>query len=108
MAGIGNYRTPCTYQTLTSTNDGAGGTSAGTWTDEFTMMVEVKPMTGFKRLEYTSIIKGNAYVVTTHYRTDIEKAGRLELFDGRVLNIRSIANMDYKNRKLEIIADDGR
>jgi SPP1 family predicted phage head-tail adaptor len=107
MASIGNYNIPVTYQVLTAADDGAGGTTAGTWTDSVGFMAAIVPMSGFRRLEYTQIVKGSAYTVTTHYRSGVTKKGRLKLYDGTIMNIRSVVNKDMKFRQLEMICDDG-
>lgn len=106
MAAIGNMNTPVSYQELTTTPDGAGGT-AGTWETKFTFMAEVRPLTGYRRFEFTQVIKGNPYEIRTHYRQDISVRGRL-LIGGTEVNIQSLVNVDMKNQTLEIIGNDGR
>ena len=107
MAAI-RYTVPVKYQELSSTSDGSGGTKDGTWTDVFSFMASVEPLTGFRKFEHAQIVRGNAYTVRTHYRTDFTNKGRLKLYDDTIMNIRSLVNQDYKNRQIEIIADDGR
>jgi len=105
MAAIGGMNTPVSYQELTTTPDGAGGT-AGTWKTKFTFMAEVRPLSGFRRLEYSQIVKGNPYQITTHYRDDVSFKGRL-LVNGTEIAIHSVVNVSLKNKELEIIGSDG-
>jgi len=105
MAAIGGMNTPVSYQELTTTPDGAGGTT-GTWATKFTFMAEVKPMSGYRRLEYSQIIKGNPYQITTHYRTDISAKGRL-IVNGTEIAIHSVVNVGMQNKVIEIIGNDG-
>ena len=107
MAAIGGMNTPVSYQELTTTPDGAGGTT-GTWTTKFTFMASVEPLKGFRVFEYSQIIKGNGYVIRTLFRTDLNNAGRLKLYDGTIINIHSLVNVGMKNQHIEIIGSDGR
>ncbi len=96
---------PVEYHVLTVTSDGAGGTS-GSWAKSFDFFARVEPVKGYRRLEYSQIIKGNGYVVTTRYRDDITNEGRLKVGDTEMA-IHSVVNKDFRNKEIEIIADDG-
>ena len=107
MATIGNMNVPVEFQSLAVTDDGAGGTT-GVWTKQFDFMASVEPLKGFRVFEYSQIIKGNGYVIRTLFRTDLNNAGRLKLYDGTIINIHSLVNVAMKNQHIEIIGSDGR
>ena len=107
MATIGQMNVPIEYQTMVATDDGAGGTTAGTWTTQFSFMGSVEPLRGYRRFEFSQIIKGNGYIVQTHYRQFSNK-GRLKLYDGTIINIHSVINTGFGNQYIEIVGDDGR
>jgi SPP1 family predicted phage head-tail adaptor len=108
MAAInpGEFNTPCTLQALQSSPDGGGGTVA-TWQDVHLFFAKVKPLTGYRSLQYSGIITGNPYEITTHL-LEINANNRIKLHSGQLLAIHSAVNEGLRNEFTIMICNDGK
>lgn len=91
-----------------ATDDGGGGL-----TNPWANPVEVararsciEPLRGFERLRAQQLESPVTHKITLRYRAGIKAQHRI-LFGTRVFNIRSVINIEERNRWLEIMADEG-
>lgn len=109
---IGAMRERITLQREDRVSDGAGG-SVPTWYDLATVFARVQPASGREsfasgreRFASQQLQNGITHKVTIRHRDDISGATRI-LWGTRYLNIRSILNLDERNRYFTIEADEG-
>jgi head-tail adaptor len=104
----GNLNRRILLQTLTSANDGAGGTTNGVWADGDWCFAEVIPVTASRRLNYNQIItEGWSHLITTYFMgVSLQPNVRMRavLDDGTIMLIHSVINIDYKNHLIELAA----
>lgn len=97
----GDFRHRVTIQSSTETEDGYGGVSLS-WSDDFTIWARVRPQAGRERFDAEQQ-EGTFYthVIEARYRTDITTEQRAT-WDGRILDITSVQNVEGMDRELRI------
>ncbi len=105
MYGIGAYHQRLHVQQENAVADTGGGTVMG-WTTIDTVWASIEPVNGSE-----TVIAGKLSGTITHrvrmrYAPAITPAMRFVL-GSRVFNIRSIKNIQERNRALEILAEEG-
>jgi SPP1 family predicted phage head-tail adaptor len=94
-----------TIERATKTPDGAGG-STQTWIPIATVWADVKPVSGNERYQSMRVEADVSHTILTRYRSDILPSDRA-IFDGRQMQIKSVINIEERNRYLEIKAVEG-
>lgn len=98
-----------TIQEPSETEDGYGGTTVS-WSDVATVWAEVKPFNTIsqstERFNDSQLLTIQSYRITIRYKSNINTQMRVQ-FDGRVMNIRGVVNVDSKDHILELIAEEG-
>lgn len=94
-----------TLQQESRTPDTAGGASLS-WVDVATLWAEVTPFPGSEALQAQKLTGSALYRVVLRYKDAVTADMRL-VFKGRVLNIRSLRNVGERDRRLEIMAEEG-
>ncbi|MFZ5913631.1 MAG: phage head closure protein [Pseudomonadota bacterium] len=102
---IGGLRQRVKLQRRISTPDGGGGADSG-WADIAEVWAEVTPTGGREAQQGMRLASLNSYRVRLRFRADVSTADRM-LFDGRILNIRSLINMASRGRWLECVCEEG-
>lgn len=100
-----NLRHKITIQSETRTSDGAGGWDR-TWTNFANARAEIKPLRGAEQFRAMNLEDSITHKITIRYRSGITSHMRI-VFGTRIMNIRSVINIDERNRWLEIMADEG-
>lgn len=94
-------------QTLTSEDDGAGGTVKTEWVDAFEFMAYVEAGDIGRRLNYNQIVtEGWSHRITTYFMGITNMPGirmRVILEDGTVLLVHSVVNEKYKNQFIQLL-----
>ncbi len=101
----GRLRHQISFQSPPSTSDGAGGRE-GAWTTFATCRAEVLPTGGREALLTGAQAGVQGWKITVRYRRDIDTTHRV-LFDGKTLNIRSVADPAGDRVALLIFAESG-
>lgn len=97
-----------TFQSENPSADTAGGYVLA-WTNGATVWAEIKTRfshSGSEKFSAGQLENRTSYAITTRYISGITPKMRI-LFGSRVLNIRSVVNLDGKNEILEIFAEEG-
>lgn len=100
----GTLRHSISIERATKTPDGAGGTTV-TWASIGTVQALVKPVSGSERVFAQRIEANTSHLIYTRWR-DILPSDRVN-FNGRVMQIRAIINMEELDRWAEIHAQEG-
>jgi SPP1 family predicted phage head-tail adaptor len=85
--------------------DGGGG-YALSWIAVVTLRVEVEPLSGRERLHAGQLESSVTHRVTARWRSGITAGMRL-LFRSRPLNIRTVINIEERDRWLELMCEEG-
>lgn len=85
--------------------DTGGGVSL-VWTDIAELWAGILPLAGGERVREMRVQPVQNFLIQLRYRDDITTADRL-LFGQRVLNIRSIRNVNERNQWLECRCEEG-
>lgn len=101
----GKLRHTITIEREQSTSDGAGG-SYLTWTTVATPRAFIKPMSGGERLQAMRLEATVTHRIFIRYRDDLLTSDRIN-FNGRLMQIRALINLEERNRWIEIYADEG-
>jgi SPP1 family predicted phage head-tail adaptor len=101
----GELRKRATLQTETQTPDGAGGYALA-WADVATVWVEIQPLSGSEVLAAGHLEGHVTHKVTLRYISGMTTDMRL-LYGGRVFNVRSVMNVDERNRWTELLVEEG-
>jgi len=101
----GKLRHTITIEREQAISDGAGG-SYLTWTTVATPRAFIKPMSGGERLQAMRLEATVTHRIFIRYRDDLLTSDRIN-FDGRLMQIRALINLEERNRWLEIYADEG-
>jgi len=91
-----------TFQRATKTPDGAGGSTLA-WSTVETVWADVKPVSGNERYNSMRVEADVSHTVLTRYRSDIFPSDRM-VFDSRQMQVKSVINVEERNRYLEIKA----
>lgn len=101
----GKLRHIITIERETSTSDGAGGSTI-TWSAVATPRAFIKPMSGGERLQAMRLESTVTHRIFIRYRDDLLTSDRIN-FNGRLMQIRALINLEERNRWIEIYADEG-
>jgi SPP1 family predicted phage head-tail adaptor len=101
----GSLRHTIKIQRQTYVSDNAGG-GTNTWTDYTTQRAYIKPLSGNERLYSMRLEANTTHRIFIRYRADLSTSDRIN-FNGRLMQIRALINLEEANRFLEIYADEG-
>ena len=102
----GNLRHRVTFQSLTTADDGYGGT-VETWGDTATVWASVEPLSGFERIQAMQVSPRLSHRVVMRYRADVDAGDRLS-YDGRVFDITAVIDEDERHRELTLLCEEER
>ena len=102
---IGGLRHQVTLQRRSEVADAGGGVSLG-WTDIAELWAGILPLAGSERVREMRVQPVQNFLIRLRHRGDITPADRL-LFGQRVLNIRSVRNVNERNQWLECRCEEG-
>ena len=105
MGKISDLNQRLVLQEEMRTPDTGGGTQV-VWIDVITVWASVKPMRGQENIQAGGLKASTNYRITTRKHPAITSARRFK-FDALILNIRSVLDLECRQRMLDIIADDG-
>ncbi len=92
-------------QRQTYTPDNAGG-GVNTWADYAEVRAFVKPQSGNEKLYSMRLEAEVTHRIFIRYRDDLTTTDRIN-FNGRLMQIRALINLEEANRFIEIYADEG-
>jgi len=98
-------REPLTIQRKLAVSDGMGG-QAIQWIDLTTVRAHVKPLSGREAVQAMQLQASITHRIYMRYRADLTPADRL-VMRGQPLQIRSVINVEMRNRWLELACDAG-
>ncbi|CAN8139674.1 putative Phage head-tail adaptor, SPP1 family [uncultured Thiomicrorhabdus sp.] len=101
----GDLRHSVTFQEMQTIEDGIGGRSK-VWVDVKTLKCKVKPLNGKERLFADRIESNTTHKIICRYNPLINSKLRA-VFKGRVMQIKSVINIDERNKWLEIHSVEG-
>lgn len=102
---IGGLRHRVILQRRIEVADAGGGVSLG-WTDIAGLPAEIMPLAGSERVQEMRVQPVQNFLIRLRYRDDVTPADRL-LFGQRVLNIRSVRNVNERSQWLECRCEEG-
>lgn len=102
---IGALRHTVILQRKSGVADTGGGTSQ-IWSDIAELRAAIVPLTGGETVQAMRVQPVQAYLVRLRYRADITTDDRL-LFGQKILNIRSLRNIEQRSRWLECRCEEG-
>ncbi len=105
MFGIGTYCQRLYLQQESAMADTGGG-SAMNWTTINTIWASIEPISGSEQMIAGKLSGTITHRIRMRYDATITTAMRFML-GTRVYNIRSIKNIQQRNRALEILAEEG-
>ena len=90
------------------TSDGGGGLDKpwATPTTVAKVWAAIQPLRGAERLKAQQLEESITHKITIRYRTGISPSQRVN-FKGRIFNIRSVINVEERNRWLELLCEEG-
>lgn len=100
----GRLRHRVKIQAPVSTQDEYGGT-AGSWTDVATVDAGIHPMSGRELLAAQAIQSSVTHEIAMRYRV-VDATNRI-LYGARIFNIKSVVNIDERNRDLVLLCTEG-
>ncbi len=101
----GRMRHRVVVERATKTPDGAGG-YALSWAAVATIWADVRPVSGNERYLSMRVEDDVSHTILTRYRNDILPSDRLS-FDSRLMQVKSVINVEERSRYLEIKAVEG-
>lgn len=105
MFGFGAYRQRLYVQQENPVADTGGG-NVMAWVTINTVWASIEPISGKEQLQAGKLTGSTMYRLRMRYDSAITPAMRF-MFGSRIFNIRSILNVDERNRTMEIIAEEG-
>jgi SPP1 family predicted phage head-tail adaptor len=102
---IGKMRHKVTIQKDDGAGNDGGGNVVANWVDVATVWAQVTPMSADVR-QAGQDMHQITHTVTIRYRNDINSAMRFN-FNGRILDIKHIKNVDERNQELQITCIEG-
>ena len=105
MAGLGKFRHFITLQGQGTTRDSGGGISSG-FSTIASVYANVVPKSGKEIYKRGKLVGSVTHEITIRYRTDITNASRIS-FNNKFFNIRSIINIDERDRYLKLMCEEG-
>ena len=105
MAGLGKFRHFITLQGQGTSRDSGGGISSG-FSTIASVYANVVPKSGKEVYKQGKLVGSVTHEITIRYRTDITNASRIS-FNNKFFNIRSIINIDERDRYLKLMCEEG-
>jgi SPP1 family predicted phage head-tail adaptor len=102
---IGRLRQKVTLEKATSTTDNAGGCTE-TWASVVSFYADIRPSGGDEAYRQGKVQDKITHKVYCRWRSDIKTAYRLK-YESRYFNIKSIKNIDERDRFLELTCSEG-
>lgn len=90
---------------LQEVDDNMGGQTTA-WVTVWTKKAMVTPMSGFERLRSMQLNATLTHKIVTRYFAGLTPKHQI-LFDGRLFQIRSVINIEERNRFYELSCDEG-
>ena len=95
---IGDFKQRVALERYTTTSDGMGGTTQ-TWTEVDKIWCNIKPLSGYKRLEFGKLDSTVTHEVIMRHREDISDQDRLK-YKGKNYTLKFQINEDEENAYL--------
>jgi SPP1 family predicted phage head-tail adaptor len=105
MVSIGDLRHPVTVQQESQVADGAGGYTLS-WTSLGTRYAAIETLAGREESFADGQEGRQLYRVTIRADLAVTTAMRL-LYEGRILNIRGVQNINLRDRFFELVCEEG-
>ena len=105
MFGFGAYRQRLYVQQENPVADTGGG-NVMSWTTINAVWASIEPVSGWERLQAGKLTGVITHRLRMRYDSALTPAMRF-LFGTRIFNIRTILNVDERNRTLEILVEEG-
>ncbi|MBI3419259.1 MAG: phage head closure protein [Proteobacteria bacterium] len=105
MSAIGEFREKLSLQEETRVADTGGGASLS-WSEVASVWGAVEPLSGHENIQGEGLSSVQLYKILLRYRGELGVSMRV-VWDSRVLNIRSLREVDARGRLLEILAEEG-
>jgi SPP1 family predicted phage head-tail adaptor len=105
MSVIGTFRHTLTLQQESRAADTGGGVVL-TWVNLRDVWARVEPISGRETIQAGNVVGVVTHRITTRYDSAIAPSLRFA-WGARVLNIRSVKNVDAHNRFMVIMAEEG-
>ena len=102
---VGDLRHRVSIQRKTRAPDGVGG-SIVTWVQYATPWCKITPKTGSERIYLDRLNAQGLSTVIMRYRADMSEKDKL-VFRGNEYQIRSIINIEERNRYSELVIEKG-
>ena len=102
---LGDLRHKIAIERETKTSDGMGGETV-TWSAVFNPKVKIKPMRGNERLQAMRLEATVSHVITMRYVSGVLPSDRVN-YNGRLMQIRAVINVNERNKWLELYCDEG-
>lgn len=104
----GSLRHRITIEAGSHAEDSGGGLS-NPWASPTTVAkvwAAIRPLSGIERLRAQQLEEPVTHKIVLRYRADIRADHRVN-FKGRIFNIRSVINVEERNRWLELMCEEG-
>lgn len=105
MSAIGEFRERIFLQQEAWMGDTGGGRMLS-WEEVAELWAAIEPLSGKENIQGEKVTGAQLYRVRFRYEENVRTAMRI-VWDGRILNIRSIRHVEARGRLLEIIAEEG-
>tara|TARA_R100000655_G_scaffold77938_1_gene117272 strand:- start:10959 stop:11279 length:321 start_codon:yes stop_codon:yes gene_type:complete len=102
---IGQLRESITIQTLASTKDTGGGISAN-FADSETIHARIKPTNGKEVFQQGVVQDRVTHEIFIRYNSSVTAKTRIK-YGSRFFNIRSVINIDERDRYMKLLAEEG-
>lgn len=101
----GALRNRITIQREVEASDGAGGNTLS-WKNYAEIRAFIKPVSGNERLQAMRLEANITHRIYIRYRSDLRTDDRVN-YQGRLMQIRALINIEERNKWLEIYAQEG-
>jgi SPP1 family predicted phage head-tail adaptor len=105
MNSIGKMRYRVKLESATDTTDSGGGRSQAYATKAF-LYANIKPISGTETFRQGKVASDTTHELIIRYRSDIDTKYRI-CYGTRVFNIKSILNIDERDRFLKLSCKEG-
>lgn len=102
---IGRLRHRVNLQSATTTRDAGGGVTES-WSTVAQIYCDIKPVSGSERYRQGKVQESLTHEIVMRHRTGIDTNYRIN-FESRNFNVRSIRNIDERDRFLVLLCTEG-
>lgn len=102
---LGQLRHQVVIQQASRSSDGQGGGTMS-WTTLATVWARIEPVAGREVVAQQGLQSQITHRVVMRFRSDVTTKMRLS-HDGRLMNIRSIRNLEERKRWMELSVEEG-